>query len=77
MSAIERAVEKAGGQEKLADICNVTQGRVSQWVNGEPIPHKHFPKIEAATGVTAHQLLDDELRKLSSKGRRSTRPFAS
>jgi DNA-binding transcriptional regulator YdaS (Cro superfamily) len=48
----------------LAEQIGVTQGLISQWVNGAQIPHKHFPKIERATGVTAHELLDDELAKL-------------
>lgn len=72
MSAIQRAVEKAGSQEKLAEKIGVTQGLVSQWVNGAQIPHKHFPRIEKATGVTAHELLDDELAKLRVADRRSS-----
>lgn len=61
-SAIARAVERIGGQQQMADLLGVTQGRVSQWVNGrETIPHRHFPKIEAATRVTAHELLDEQL----------------
>lgn len=66
MSPLERAVEKAGTQEKLAIAIGVSQGRVSQWLNGEPIPSKYFPKIESATGVTVYDLLDGELAKLNS-----------
>jgi DNA-binding transcriptional regulator YdaS (Cro superfamily) len=70
MSAIERAIEKVGSQQKLADLIGVSQGLISQWINGAQIPHKHFPKIEAETGVTAHELLDDELVKLKKPVRR-------
>jgi DNA-binding transcriptional regulator YdaS (Cro superfamily) len=70
MSALERAVEKAGGQEQLANGIGVTQGRISQWLSGDPIPNKHFPGIERLTGVTAHELLDDELAKLKASSRR-------
>lgn len=61
--AIARAVKAAGGQQKLADVLDVTQGRISQWVSGEPIPLKHFQAIEDATGVTAQDLLADEMGK--------------
>ncbi len=64
MSALNRAIEIAGGQERLANAIGVSQSLVSQWVNGAVIQHKHFPKIERATGVSAHDLLDDELAKL-------------
>lgn len=64
MSAIERAIEQAGSQAKLADGIGVSQGRVSQWVKGAPIPVQHFLEIERLTGVTPHELLEDELEKL-------------
>lgn len=73
MSALERAVEFAGTQEKLAAAIGVSQGRISQWLKGEAIPAKYFPKIEAATGVTSYELLDDELRKLDCAGTSSRR----
>lgn len=74
MSAIERAVEKAGGQTKLGDAIGVTQSQVSQWVNGAPIHPRHFPKIEQATEgeVTPGDLLADELEKYQPKPRRRT-----
>lgn len=68
-TALGRAIEKAGSQEKLAALIGVTQALVSQWVNGAPIPNKYFPLIEKATGVSAYDLLDDELAKLASKKR--------
>lgn len=68
MSALERAISVAGSQEKLAAAIGVSQGLISQWLNGAQITTKHFPKIEAATGVTAQELLEDELRKLDKRG---------
>lgn len=72
MSAIQRAVEKAGSQDELARRINVSQGLVSQWVNGAKIEMHHFPNIERATGgdVTASDLLADELDKLKPRKRR-------
>lgn len=65
MGALERAIEIVGSQEKLGEGVGVTQGRVAQWLSGEPIANKYFSGISRLTGgeVTEHQLLDDELRK--------------
>jgi DNA-binding transcriptional regulator YdaS (Cro superfamily) len=71
ITAIERAIEKAGSQDELARRVKVSQGLVSQWVNGAKIELRHFPEIERATDgdVTAEQLLADELEKLKPKRR--------
>ena len=73
MSAIQRAVEKAGSQDELARRISVSQGLVSQWVNGAKIETRHFPNIVKATNgdVTAEQLLADELDKLKPQRRRA------
>ena len=63
MRAIERAVEIAEGQQKLADAIGVTQSQVSHWVNGANVHHRWYQAIEAATGVTAHELLADAIAK--------------
>ena len=75
MSAIQRAVEKAGSQDELARRIDVSQGLVSQWVNGAKIETRHFPEIERATNgdVTATDLLTDELAKLKPKRRQRSR----
>jgi DNA-binding transcriptional regulator YdaS (Cro superfamily) len=75
MSAIERAIEKAGGQGPLADAIGVSQGLISQWVNGAPIHQRHFPEIERATDgdVTPQELLADEMVKLQRPKRRRAR----
>lgn len=72
MNALERAIRIAGTQEKLAELIGVSQGRISQWRNrSEAIPSKYFPRIEEATGVSAHDLLDFELAKLSDSAQLS------
>lgn len=75
MSAIRRAIEKAGSQDELARRINVSQGLISQWVNGAKIETRHFPKIEQATGgeVTSTDLLADELQKLKPKNGKRAR----
>lgn len=75
MSAIQRAVDKAGSQDELARRIDVSQSLVSMWVNGAKIETRHFPKIELATGgeVTSSDLLADELEKLKPRARRRSR----
>jgi DNA-binding transcriptional regulator YdaS (Cro superfamily) len=75
-SAIARAVKAAGSQEKLAESIGVTQGLISQWMSGADIHTKYFPLIEAATGVTAVELLNSELSKHSRRKRRRARVVA-
>jgi len=69
MTAIQRAVEEAGGQEALANAVGVSQGLVSQWVSGAPVHTRHFRGIEKATrgAVTPHELLADEMEKFTPK----------
>lgn len=48
-------------QAQFAQIVGVTQGRVSQWIKGAPIPAERCRAIEAATSgqVTVHELRPD------------------
>jgi DNA-binding transcriptional regulator YdaS (Cro superfamily) len=62
-SAISRAVTEAGSQQRLAELIGVTQGLVSQWCNGARVATRHFSAIEKTTGVTAQELLADEMAK--------------
>jgi DNA-binding transcriptional regulator YdaS (Cro superfamily) len=66
MSAIQKAVKCLGSQDKLADAIGVSQGRVSQWANGELIPTKYFPLIHRATDgkVTPEELLAEQLERI-------------
>ncbi len=38
MNTIHNAIQKAGTQKKLANICNVSQGAVSKWATGKTCP---------------------------------------
>lgn len=58
MSAIERAVKKAGGQQALADICGVKYQAVQKWINNG-VPAERVLMIETATGVSRHELRPD------------------
>ncbi|MCC6196770.1 MAG: helix-turn-helix domain-containing protein [Burkholderiales bacterium] len=59
-SAIERAVQLAGGQTELARMLGVTQGMVWQWANGRrQVAAERVLAIEAATGVSRHDLRPD------------------
>lgn len=68
MTALQRAIDICGSQRRLAELIGVTQGRVSQWLKGELIPVRFWPRIVAASGgqVTPSQLLDDEFAKLEA-----------
>lgn len=72
-TAIERAIEKQGGQGQLADAIGVSQGLISQWVSGAPIHPRHFSEIARATDgeVTPEQLLADEMQKYQRPKRRN------
>lgn len=60
MTAIERAVEIAGGQKALGDLIGESKSFVNQLVKGRrPVPLNCCPKIEAATGVTCEELRPD------------------
>jgi DNA-binding transcriptional regulator YdaS (Cro superfamily) len=66
--AIERAVESAGSQQRLAEAIGVTQSLVSQWLAGSVIHQRHYRAIETATGVQVYDLLDDDLAKVTPVG---------
>jgi len=61
MNAIAIAVEKLGaGQAGIARLLGVTPQAVNQWVSGNrPVPPRHVLAIEAATGVSRHELRPD------------------
>lgn len=51
------ALEKAGSQEALAAICDVTQPAVSKWVTStKELPVIYCRTVERATGIPAHKL---------------------
>lgn len=61
MNAITRAVDNVeGGQAQLARELGVSIQFVNQWVRGSrPVPARHVLAIEAATGVSRHDLRPD------------------
>ena len=61
MNAIDTAIDRHGaGQAGIARLLGVSPQAVSQWVAGSrPVPPRHAMAIEAATGVSRHDLRPD------------------
>ena len=53
---VEQLIEKFGGQDKLAELCNVTQGRVSQMRKDGRLSVKSANSLIRATGLKHTQL---------------------
>lgn len=47
MSALQRAIQEAGGAKRLADAIGVTVQRLSNWIK-RGVPAEHCPDIEMA-----------------------------
>ena len=47
---IQRAIDIAGSQKKLADLCGVAQPTVWRWLHGGGIDARYVMKIVSATG---------------------------
>lgn len=61
ITGIEDAVEKAGGQVKMALQLGVTQQAVSKWVRGGSVPVRRALEIEAQYGVPRSRLISPRL----------------
>ncbi|WP_025123831.1 MULTISPECIES: YdaS family helix-turn-helix protein [unclassified Serratia (in: enterobacteria)] len=48
--AIQKAVSIAGGQQKLASLCGVSQPTVWRWLHGGGINMRYVKRIIKATG---------------------------
>ena len=60
MKTIADAVGAAGGQVALAKLLGVNPSLISQWVTGRlKVAARHCLAIEAATGVSRHELRPD------------------
>lgn len=60
MNAISKAVEVIGGQVALAHLLGVNPSLISQWVTERlKVGARHVLAIEAATGVSRHDLRPD------------------
>lgn len=57
---LERAISVLGSQAAMGKLCGVTQPAVSLWVRGrKALPAQHVLKVEAATGISRHDLRPD------------------
>jgi transcriptional regulator with XRE-family HTH domain len=73
VTVIDSLPDGERSQEALAAKLDVTQSLISQWISGVTAIHvRHYPNIvKVAKGrVTETQLLEYELNRLKSKGRR-------
>ncbi len=59
MKALTKAIEVAGGVGKLAAALGIKQNVVSNWRARSKAPADRCLAIEAATGVTRHELRPD------------------
>jgi DNA-binding transcriptional regulator YdaS (Cro superfamily) len=58
--ALRKAIKLAGSQTKLAKAVGVEQTAVSNWLNrNKRVPAERVLLIEAATGVSRHELRPD------------------
>lgn len=58
--ALAAAVQRAGSQAALAKICNVSSTAVWKWMqSSKRLPAEHVLAVEAATGVSRHELRPD------------------
>lgn len=60
MKAIEKAVERAGGQKALAVMIGTSQSHVWNWINRDcRVTAEFVLPIERATGISRHELRPD------------------
>lgn len=61
MDALNRAIDLAGGQEKLAGLVGGRQTRISEWKRRGNVPPEIVIAVSQAVGfrVTPHQLRPD------------------
>lgn len=58
--ALDLAVTRTGSQAAMAKICSVSQPAVHKWLTtSKQLPAEHVLKVEAATGVSRHDLRPD------------------
>lgn len=59
-SALKEAVDCLGSQGRFARLCGVRQPSVWKWLNkGKSLPAQHVLAVEAATGISRHDLRPD------------------
>ena len=58
--ALKRAVAIIGGQSKTARLLDLSQTSIWKWVSkGKVLPAEYCLKVEAATGISRHELRPD------------------
>ncbi|MCT2785241.1 helix-turn-helix domain-containing protein [Klebsiella aerogenes] len=65
---IQKAIDIAGSQKKLADLCGVAQPTVWRWLHGGGIDARYVMKIVSATSgkIKAAEIRPDLAQLLSS-----------
>jgi DNA-binding transcriptional regulator YdaS (Cro superfamily) len=58
-SPIQSAIAAAGSQSELARRCGVKQGHVWKWLKSGRVPPTRVLAVEAATGISRHELRPD------------------
>ena len=71
MNAIQKAVKVIGGQQQLAEECGVRYQAVQKWLRRGKVPAERVIAIEAATGVSRHDLRPDIYPRDKLKERRA------
>lgn len=73
-AALANAIEVIGTQLAMANLLGITQGAVSKWLKeGKHLPAEHVLKVEAATGISRHDLRPDLYpRETSTPGHSDT-----
>jgi DNA-binding transcriptional regulator YdaS (Cro superfamily) len=56
---LQRAVAHYGSMYKMAKALGVTQPAVTYWVKNNKLPAERVLEVEAATGVSRHDLRPD------------------
>jgi DNA-binding transcriptional regulator YdaS (Cro superfamily) len=60
LQALQQATKVVGGQAALGRLCGVVQPSVWGWLNRiGRLPAEHVLKVEAATGISRHDLRPD------------------
>lgn len=69
MPSIPPSRRSKGGQAALARLLDVSPQAVNQWVKGaRPVPEKHCPAIEVASGIRCEELRGDVVWTRSATG---------
>lgn len=56
---LDEAIFRAGNQASLASCLGVTQQTISYWRTKGRVPAEYVAKVEAATGISRHDLRPD------------------